>query len=103
METCEKHDDQMREWIMCFKAAKEIYDSAFLNKNTYEVPILPAVIFSLAKELYQERTRMRYTVLHKEDSPEYLAERRLGRIVLNAQNIMSPGDGEVIIEGETDG
>lgn len=71
MPKCEKHDDQMTEWIMCLKAAKEVWDAAFLKDDKYEVGVVPELIYALAKEIYQERTNMRQTVLHKESAPEY--------------------------------
>lgn len=72
MDQCKKHDDQMREWIMSLKVAKEIWDAAFLQNNSrYELHLDASIIFDLAKEIYHERMGRRDTVLHKEDSPEY--------------------------------
>ncbi|MCK5612496.1 hypothetical protein KAR91_62060 [Candidatus Pacearchaeota archaeon] len=71
MGKCEKHDDQMTEWIMCLKAAKEVWDASFLKDDKYEMGVVPELILTLAKEIHYERKAMRGTVLHKEISPEY--------------------------------
>ncbi len=76
MENCKKHDDQMTEWIMtewimCLKTAKEVWDAAFLQKDTYEVTLDPGIILELAKEIYHERMGRRYSVLHRESGPGY--------------------------------
>lgn len=73
MEDCKKHDDQMREWIMCLKTAKEIWDAAFFEKDRYEVHMDAGIIFDLAKEIYHERMGRRDSVLHRESPPAYRA------------------------------
>ena len=95
MNKCKKHDDQMTEWIMCLKAAKEVWDAAFLKDDKYEVNMCANLIFDLAREIRDERLAMRKPFASASDI-------RLSRIVRNAMAIAAPGRGAIMPQEEED-